>query len=781
MALTPDRKGALQLALGGIAMIAPLVSSVWGVPVIGLAVFVSGLVELAEARVDTGKAPSYSTGVFSLLAGLVVFFQPAFVFSGLISATSLVLAADGAITIGRALRADQGPGRAWRLLSGIVNLALATIVWGLRDSVGAMGFGLLLGLRLAASGWRMIFAPTESTADEFADIEDEHPDRVLGLPPNPLVGFVHREAIAHARSRAPIDFYWSATFVISFFAIHVGRLSAEWTWLGMLSPTVATLGDIVAAALLALVVLRPVELAWYRLTRPLERRVWLRMIEDASPDELQPKVERVVRWWAEHRLGRQVRRGNESNTLPGAVRQLIRAGLPMMAVLIAVNPIWGFSWYFNSENWATAVWQKITETRTDAWRVAMIDAVAREAGAVDATAPGLFAIAPDGIESGRDFSFLVVGDPGEGDGSQQSLRDQVLLASRSDAVKFIVIASDVIYPSGEMKDYETNFYLPLKGVAKPVYAIPGNHDWFNALDGFSANLMRPESARAAMRARVESDVLVSSTTDARIEGLIAEGARLRTLYRLPVALQRGPFFEFHAGGFSLVAVDTGIVRSVDEREMAWLRAALDRSRGTFAMAILGHPLYAAGIYQAADDESFRAVHDLLREYGVKMVMAGDTHDFEYYREKGRDGDAPVQHFVNGGGGAYLSIGTALAWPSAAATPDFAFYPRTDAVTAKLAAETPAWKWPAWWWIRHVGAWPFQVETLSAVFDFNRAPFYQSFMEVRVEPSANRVRLWLYGVDGRLQWRDIQVGGATMPPGAVETDDVEFTAPLGDAR
>ena len=70
-----------------------------------------------------------------------------------------------------------------------------------------------------------------------------------------------------------------------------------------------------------------------------------------------------------------------------------------------------------------------------------------------------------------------------------------------------------------------------------------------------------------------------------------------------------------------------------------------------------------------------------------------------------------------------------------------------------------------------------METLSAVFDFNRAPFFQSFMEVRVERSTGRLRLWLYGVDGRLRWQDIQVGGATQPPDAADTDAAEWTVPL----
>jgi hypothetical protein len=338
-------------------------------------------------------------------------------------------------------------------------------------------------------------------------------------------------------------------------------------------------------------------------------------------------------------------------------------------------------------------------------------------------------------------------------------------------VKFLVIASDVVYPSGQMRDYEANFYLPLKGINTPVYAIPGNHDWYNALDGFSANLMRPDAARAAMRARVDADFNVSSTTDARVDALIDEAARLRSLYHVDAAHQAGPFFELHSRGFSLVSVDTGILRRIDDRHAVWLKAALERSRGTFTMVVLGHPLYAGGAYQPANDPSFQAVHDLLRHYDIALIMAGDTHDFEYYREP------RTHHIVNGGGGAYLSIGTALDFPSTPPTADFAFYPSTQAVRSKLEKETPVWKWPAWWWVSHYGAWPFSVEALSAVFDFNHAPFFQSFVEVRVERSTGRVRLWLYGVDGRLTWGDLQTGGAVVPKGASPGEPVEFVIPM----
>lgn len=394
MLISATLNGSLLLALGAIATIAPLFSPVWGVPVVGVAIFLSGIVELADAWYSDSSRTHYSSGMFSVLAGALISFQSAFAFSGLMVVTSLVLLVDGATNVGRAVRRSGEGTPLWDFINGASNILLAVIVWSLRDTIGVLGFGFFLGVRMAASGWQTLAAPSPRQSAEFDEPEDEHPNRALGLPPHPIIGFIHREAITNAGSRTPTDFYWSAIFVVVFFAIHVGRLDAEWTWLGMLTPAVATLGDIVAALVLSLIVLSPLELAWHRLTRPVERAAWRRMLEDATPEAAQRWSERAVRWWAEQRMRRSVARDLENNTLHGAARQLIRAGLPITAVLIAVHPIWGFIWYFNSENWATAAWQKIAETRVDEWREAMIDAAVRARGAASVTSPGVFEITP---------------------------------------------------------------------------------------------------------------------------------------------------------------------------------------------------------------------------------------------------------------------------------------------------------------------------------------------------------------------------------------------------
>jgi hypothetical protein len=66
----------------------------------------------------------------------------------------------------------------------------------------------------------------------------------------------------------------------------------------------------------------------------------------------------------------------------------------------------------------------------------------------------LFRINPDGVDDGGDFSFLVIGDPGEGDASQYSLISRYLELGLRNDVKFLVISSDVIYPAGSMHDYD---------------------------------------------------------------------------------------------------------------------------------------------------------------------------------------------------------------------------------------------------------------------------------------------------------------------------------------
>jgi hypothetical protein len=301
-----------------------------------------------------------------------------------------------------------------------------------------------------------------------------------------------------------------------------------------------------------------------------------------------------------------------------------------------------------------------------------------------------------------------------------------------------------------------------------------------------------------MHARLETDRRLTTTTETHIEGLIAEAARLRREYGVSTGWQRGPYFEVQTKRFALLAVDTGVLRQVDTEQWQWLRAALERSRGKFTLVIPGHPLYAGGRYQGGEEEPiagewvaqdrplqgeapapFAALHRLLREHQVDVVMAGDTHYFEHYREayQAEGKTRTLYHFVNGGGGAYISIGTPLDWPATPAVPDCAFFPRTDFLIDKLDREMPAWKQPLWQWVKRLRGWPFTAEALAGAFSYNRAPYLQSFVEVRVEVSKDQVRLIPHGASGPLRWRELETFGTLMPAGKTGEDVVEFVVPM----
>ncbi len=772
--------GALLLALGLAALATPFVAGKSAPAVLGLLLVASGVLQVLQtfALRDRRLRNSALFGsAISILAGALLIALPKLVFTALTLLLGFSFLLDGLVEVAAAVRGRGNREGGLALIDGLINVGLGLSIAAQWPLSGIWAIGVYVGIRILSSGWSI----TLGRADVLGASEGSgaHPDALLRLPPHPEITSLMKAVMDEEEAGARVGRYWRAVFVLVFFAIHVGRMDAEWNLVGLFSPAVAVVGDVCFALVLTFALITPLRLCWRALTRPLERRTWQRLLARVDQGAGPGLRDRFTRWWLAGRLRFSLRMSEARRSPTAALGQGLQVGLPLVAILIATNPIWGFSWYFNTENWATGIWENWAEHRTDDWRAEMMRAVREEYQRQGVVEPMLHQVAPEGVAGAADFSFLVIGDPGEGDPSQHVLRDQFLLLGQRPDVKFLVVSSDVIYPSGSMKDYESKFYLPFKGFTKPIYGLPGNHDWYDALEAFTANFFEPAAARAAMRARREADHRLTSTTESRIEQMIAEAARVREEYGVRTGLQRGPYFEMQTERFALIVADTGIRRTIDKDQRAWLAGALGRSSGKFKLVIPGHPLYAGGRRQGEGDEEFAALHRLLREHEADVVMAGDTHDFEHYRESYQSGGGGrvMYHFVNGGGGAYLSIGTALGWPKQPAVPDCAIYPRRDAIVAKLDRETPLWKQPLWFWVKRLGAWPSSPEAVASAFNFNQAPFFQSFMEVRVEGSGNVVRLRPYGARGRLRWRDLQVYGRVAPEGQDENTPVEFTVAM----
>ncbi len=623
-------------------------------------------------------------------------------------------------------------------------------------------------LRIAGMGIEILGSKPGVPEEIAVDIHS-----ALQLPDTKAMHDITDRISREEQQRAPIDRGWIVAFVLLLFFMHLGRMGFDRSASGMLSPAVALIGDLVIALIIAFFLVLPMLSTLRGVSRPLERTLWKWVLQVPAAGRRWYDPRHVVQRWLELRLRLAIRSRRAGYSLPTAIRSGLQTGLPFAALLATIVPVFGMSWYFDTENWAAGIWDGWSAARTDIWRTAMVEAVEPNPHA------GSFRLQPAGVSDSADFSFVIIGDPGEGDASQYILHDQVVKVSQQPDVKFVVISSDVVYPDGAMKDYEKNFWLPFHGVTKPMYAIPGNHDWYDALDGFAATFFTPDAAHKAMHARRDVDLKITSTTERSIEQMIAKASSLRQAYQVPTGYQQSPYFQVQTRDFAFITVETGVLRRIDEVQMQWLKAALEASRGKFIFVLLGHPFYAIGEYQGSMNPDFEALHALLRQYGARVIMAGDTHDLEYYQEplRGQDSGRVIHHFVNGGGGAYLSLGAALRPKDQMPEKVWAHYPARAPLVEKIERHTGWAKRPFWQWTKQYNGWPFSAEWLSAAFDYNVSPFFQSFVEVRVERSRRQVRLLAYSQSGPLTWGELEKSEGVKPPGVSDSAQVEWIIPM----
>ncbi len=319
-------------------------------------------------------------------------------------------------------------------------------------------------------------------------------------------------------------------------------------------------------------------------------------------------------------------------------------------------------------------------------------------------------------QAGRSPRFAVIGDPGEGDDSQlypaniqrgaakrmacdsiaqrSSRQPGDTPAPGAGPIDFILISSDVIYPGGEMADYERAFYRPYApvpngGAEVPVYAIPGNHDWYDSLRGFLANFTFSAS-QGGLGASSLRKMLWDWRPWRRLDRKRVRQLRDRySMHQIggradrPETHQRLSFFEmdFADKPLKIFALDNGVTGSIDALQFRWLAGRLAEARAVpaaeqpFILVLVGNPLYVGGEFagereapvgpgDGQESRSERELYELLRAHEVDVVMGGDTHAYQRYEVHYRNqaGQArTMHHIVNGGGGAYLSPPMDTGW------------------------------------------------------------------------------------------------------------------------
>ncbi|MEV4217816.1 metallophosphoesterase [Nonomuraea sp. NPDC049725] len=392
---------------------------------------------------------------------------------------------------------------------------------------------------------------------------------------------------------------------------------------------------------------------------------------------------------------------------------------------------------------------------------------ARGAGDRFAITPGL----------GDSFSFLLLGDTGEGDASQYAVVPGMLNIGAGTA--FAVIASDVVYPAGSGNEYRDKFFRPYKDYDAPIYAIPGNHDWYDGLGGF----MRVFCDAPPLKPRPDRGLrgLLWRKPETVDESALAEARALRGK-PTQQATQPGPYWVIESPSLLVVGVDTGIRGAIDAEQADWLRRVSLDPRPK--ILVTGKPIYTRNDYKPSPLEGGGTIDDIVRDPAHRYVAAigGDVHNYQRYPVK--VGDRVIQYIVSGGSGAFMHATHTIRRVDAGGVheDDFRCYPlRGDSLSfySQLYARRLRMKWISLtpdeaacimseqikntpvrplgqvtvtrrmrWAARLLGSWPWPFRLpvgqvfhryLSEFSDWDTPPFFKQFLHLSVTPDRVTIR------------------------------------------
>ncbi|GAB2758054.1 hypothetical protein GCM10027020_08040 [Nocardioides salsibiostraticola] len=319
---------------------------------------------------------------------------------------------------------------------------------------------------------------------------------------------------------------------------------------------------------------------------------------------------------------------------------------------------------------------------------------------------------------------LVLGDPGEMDASQYVLvrdlaRHQRTL--RDSGVDVALLMSDVIYPAGDINAWADAVYLPYLGQPGAAWgnalnawarqasadgfsaplkdwhllAMPGNHDWYDGLNGFMFHACGAEALpevgydtqSLTFRERVAQSLWRKPAPPQR--ELLDRIRRRHAQEPLGIPHLPGPYYAVDLGCsrdedhqhddecpalLRLVMVDNGVTGSIDVEQAAWLRRMVSPDVSLPKIVVTGIPIAVNNKlnWLRVADPDLDLVHPteivdnevlsiLKGNPSVVATLAGDIHNYQRIdftastEAKGlADEGGPPLQIVSGGAGAFLS-------------------------------------------------------------------------------------------------------------------------------
>ena len=231
---------------------------------------------------------------------------------------------------------------------------------------------------------------------------------------------------------------------------------------------------------------------------------------------------------------------------------------------------------------------------------------------------------------------------------------EYLVAPRGDILLF---GGDTAYPVATADEIQSRVVAPFNqvlaerddGKSRVLLGIPGNHDWYDGLDGFGRLFRRhlyEEGAHPTLHGANRTKVgrYAEFAVQFFRGGHVGKPRTLNLLGYTPA--QSASYFLLPvAPHVPLLAVDRQLKR-VDARQAFFFASFLNENVSSTPWVLLPDPVYSFGLPSPTGVDSVNAL-GLSLSARPHLVMSGDIH---HYR---REIDGPSLLVTAGGGGAFL--------------------------------------------------------------------------------------------------------------------------------
>jgi uncharacterized membrane protein HdeD (DUF308 family) len=151
--------GIIAIILGILCLLAPVLTGVWTLTLMGLFVLAAGIVRMIWAfqAGSFGKGLlMFAIGGLTLLCGIALVANPLFASGVLTVMLAVYFIFDGISEIVGGIRLRPGSGWGWMLFGGIVSILLGIMIWAQFPLSGVWAIGILLGIKLFFVGLIMV-------------------------------------------------------------------------------------------------------------------------------------------------------------------------------------------------------------------------------------------------------------------------------------------------------------------------------------------------------------------------------------------------------------------------------------------------------------------------------------------------------------------------------------------------------------------------------------------------------------------------------------------------